>query len=294
LDLAGPDQPADDGVVHHRVDIRDREAMEAVLDGVEVFFHLASAHLEHGAPSDWYHSVNVEGAGFVAQASARMGVRRLVHTSSVGIYGDVGKKPVDEEAPKHPSNLYERTKLMGEEAVLEGAAGQGLEVIILRPGWVYGPGCRRTEKLLRSVRRRRFAYVGDGSNLRHPLHISDMLDAFLLAADAPASAVGRAYLVVGPRPVTVRELVATCARVQKVGEPSLRLPRFLVSAGLHTLETAFSVLGRTPPVSRRSLAFFENDNAFSGRAAAEALDFHPRTELEEGLRATLQAQGGAG
>lgn len=291
VDIAVPDPPAGEGVTHHTVDIRNRASMEEVLAGVEVLFHLASAHLQHGASSDWYHSVNVEGARSIAQAAAQMGVQRLVHTSSVGVYGDVGRTPVDEDAPKHPSNVYERTKLLGEDAVSEEATGKGLEFIVLRPGWVYGPGCRRTEKLLRSVRRRRFVYVGDGSNLRHPLHISDMMDAFLLAADAPASATGRTYLVVGPRPVSVRELVRACARVQKVGEPSLRLPRFLVSSGLHGLEVAFSVLGRTPPLSRRSLAFFENDNAFTGRAAAESLGFYPRTELDEGLLATLNSQG---
>jgi len=284
-----PEPAVSRAVDHHRADVRDEEAMAGALAGADTVFHLASAHLEHGAPEEWYRSVNVDGARSVARIAARAGVRRLVHTSSVGIYGHVQNPPADEDAPKAPSNPYERTKLLGEEAVLDTADEEGLEVLVLRPGWVYGPGCRRTEKLLRAVRRRRFAFVGDGSNLRHPLHISDMLDAFLLAADAPSGAVGGTYLVVGPRALSVRELVRVCARVQGVPEPKLRLPRPLVSTGLRGVEFAFRLVGRTPPVSRRSLAFFENDNAFTGQAAAEALGFEPRVGLEEGLRATLDA-----
>ena len=296
VDLAAPQRAAPDSAApsaevidHHRADVRDEEVMERVLAGADTVFHLASAHLEHGAPEEWYHSVNVDGARSVVRVAARASVRRLVHTSSVGIYGHVQDPPADEDAPKAPSNPYERTKLLGEDAVLDTAKESGLEVLVLRPGWVYGPGCRRTEKLLRAVGRRRFAFVGDGSNLRHPVHISDMLDAFLLAADAPPDAVGGTYLVVGPRAVSVRELVRACARVQGVAEPKLRLPRPLVSAGLGGVEFAFRLVGRTPPVSRRSLAFFEHDNAFTGRAAAEALGFEPRVGLEEGLRATLDA-----
>ncbi len=284
-----PNQPAGDRVSLERADVRDPEAMEHAFARADTVFHLASAHLEHGAHDEWYRSVNVEGARTVAAAAARVGVRRLVHTSSVGIYGNVKDIPADEDSPTDPVTAYERTKLQGEDAVLEVARDEELDVIILRPGWVYGPGCRRTEKLLRTVRRRRFAFVGDGSNLRHPLFISDMLDAFLLAADAPAEAAGRAYLIVGPQAVTVRELVGTCARVQGVEEPTLRLPRRAVAAGLGVVETAFSLVGRRPPVSRRSLAFFENDNAFSGQAALRDLGFEASTDLESGLRMTLQA-----
>jgi dihydroflavonol-4-reductase len=282
-----PGLPESDLVEWLTVDIRDSAALVPALEGAEVVIHLASAHLQHQAPPDWYSSVNVEGSRTLVRAAATCGVRRFIHASSVGIYGDLSETPADEDAPKNPTNEYERTKLLGEVAALKEARDADLELTILRPGWVYGPGCPRTAKLLRTIRRGRFFYVGRGTNLRHPIHVSDTVRAFVLAIDAASDTTGKPYLVVGPAPVEVRELVETCARIQGAELPRVRLPRPLVSAGLGAVELGFALIRREPPVSRRSLAFFDHDNAFTGAAAAEALGFEAEIGLEEGMRATL-------
>lgn len=293
LDVAAPG-PTDgeslpEGVEWHRADIRDREAIQPLVQGADVVIHLASAHLQHRAPAGWYESVNVEGTRTLVEEAGRAGVRRFVHVSSVGVYGHVANPPIDEGGPLHPTNEYERTKRLGEAAALTAGARGGPEVVILRPGWVYGPGCPRTAKLLRTIRRGRFFYVGGGSNLRHPIHVADTVEAMRLAVDAPPGVAGEIYLVVGPEAVRVRELVDTCARLQGVRSPRIRLPRFLVNAGLVGVEALFGLIGREPPASRRSLAFFEHDNAFSGKKAETELGFIPRLGLEDGLRATLAA-----
>jgi nucleoside-diphosphate-sugar epimerase len=276
------------------VDVRDRAAVAAAARGAEVVFHLASVHLEVHAGEREFEEVNVAAAEGVVDACAEGGVRRLVHCSSVGIFGDVEGPPAGEDAPKRPMTAYERTKLAGEEAVLLRAAGRGVDVVVVRPAWVYGPGCGRTRKLLSSVRRGRFFYVGNGSNLRHPVFIEEMIDAFLLAADAPRAASGRTYIIGGPRAVTLRELVATCARELGVREPRLRVPVGLARGLGLGAECAFRLVGKEPPFSRRSLAFFLNNNAFDTSAAERDLGFRPRIDLPEGIRRTLGAAGGAG
>jgi nucleoside-diphosphate-sugar epimerase len=277
----------DAGIEHHRLDLRETAGLAALLDGMDVVFHLASAHLDVRSGPDEYRAVNVHAAEALAEACARAGVRRLVHTSTVGIYGHVAAPPAAENAPRAPGNIYEQTKLEGETAVLKRAAATGLDVIVLRPAWVYGPGCPRTMKLLRTVGRRRFFYVGRGTNLRHPIHIDDALEAFLLAARAGTGAAGRAWIVAGPRAVTVRELVETCARVLDVPAPRFGVPRAAALLAAAAAELAGSVLRRQPPFSRRSLAFFDHDNAFDTGAARRDLGFEPVVELEEGLRRTV-------
>ena len=271
-------------------DIRTPSVVERMVDGADTVFHLASAHLQVGAPADWYRSVNVDAIAPLVRACSTAAVRRLVHTSSVGIYGHVETPPADEDSPKNPGNEYERTKLEGEGVAFGEAEALGLDLVVLRPGWVYGTGCPRTEKLLRSVRKGRFVFVGSGENLRHPIHVDDMVTAFELAATAPESASGRAYLVVGPRPVTVRELVECCAQVQGVRPPSFRLPRSLALAVGRGFEVGFAILPGDPPFSRRSLAFFDNDNAFDGGLAARELGFRPTVDLREGLTRTLAVE----
>jgi dihydroflavonol-4-reductase len=95
-------------------------------------------------------------------------VRRFVHCSTVGVYGPLESLPADETTPPMPDIAYERSKLEGEAAIRSVAEEAGLEAVILRPTWVYGPLCPRTQKLIRTVARKRFFFRGDGSNRRHP------------------------------------------------------------------------------------------------------------------------------
>jgi nucleoside-diphosphate-sugar epimerase len=274
---------------YEQVDIRDVGHLAGLLEGVDTVFHLASVHLSVHASFDQFREVNVTAAADLVTACHQAGVRRLIHTSSVGVYGHVADPPASEDSPTHPENDYERTKLAGEDAARRRADELGTDVVILRPAWVYGPGCPRTAKLLRSVRKGRFIYVGDGSNLRHPIYVDDAVDAFLLAASAGADARGRSFIVAGPRSVTLRELVDCCARVLAVRAPRRSLPRWLAYALGWAAELTFGMAGREPPLSRRSLAFFENDNAFDTSAATAALHFSAATDLETGLRRTLAA-----
>jgi dihydroflavonol-4-reductase len=279
--------PAAPGLRPATVDLRQTSALPSLVDGVDTVFHLASAHLQVRQSEAEYRDVNVRATAELVRVSVAAGVRRFVHTSTVGIYGHVAAPPAREDTEPAPGNAYERTKLEGERAVLEAAAGTGLELIILRPAWVYGPGCPRMAKLLRSVQRGRFFYIGRGSNLRHPIYIDDAIAAFRRAADAPASLSGRAYVIAGPRYITLRELVDTCARQLHVKPPRLRLPRALAVAAAGTAELAFGAAGREPPFSRRSLVFFENDNAFDTSAARRDLGFVAETGLDEGLARTI-------
>jgi dihydroflavonol-4-reductase len=285
--VALPPQLRSASIEHHRLDVRDAAAIGPLLEDVDVVFHLASAHLDVRSGIDEYRTVNVGAAESLADACARAGVRRLVHTSTVGIYGHIAAPPAAEDAPRAPGNLYERTKLEGETAVARRAAASGLDLVILRPAWVYGPGCPRTAKLFRALRKGRFFYVGAGRNLRHPVHVDDVVEAFLLVARAGAGPTGRAWIIAGPQVVTVRELVETCARVLDVPAPRLSVPRTAVLLAGTGLEAAGRLLGRQPPFSRRSLAFFENDNAFDIGAVRRDLGFEPAIPLEEGFRRTL-------
>lgn len=273
-----------------QMDVRDENRLGQVLEGADAVFHLASAHLQVRAPEGWYESVNVHAVKALVAACAVAKVGRLIHVSSVGIYGHVENPPADEGSPKRPENEYERTKLEGETLALQEARERGVDLIVLRPGWVYGPGCPRTAKLLRSIRKGRFFYVGEGANLRHPIFIDDAVLAMSRAAEAPSSACGRPYLIVGPRPVTVRELVSTGATVLGVAPPTRRVPRTSILAMAWMVEKSSGALRREPPFSRRSLAFFENDNAFDGQAAVRGLGFRATVDLEEGLRRTVSTQ----
>jgi nucleoside-diphosphate-sugar epimerase len=271
--------------IEYRVcDIRNETALREALADVGYVFNLASVHLDVHANYDQFESVNVQALERVIELSAGAGVRRLVQVSSVGVYGHVAEPPAKEDAPLHPENDYERTKAAGEEVTRRAAASTGLDVVIVRPSWVYGAGCPRTAKLLRSLRKGRFFYIGKGDNLRHPLYVDDFLEGVESAALAPAEVGGRTFNLAGPRWMTVEEMVGEFAKAIQVRSPTLHAPRWMGLTVGWAAEQVSAVVGTEPPISRRTLAFFENDNAFDISAARGAFGFDPRTELEGGVR----------
>jgi nucleoside-diphosphate-sugar epimerase len=276
---------APDGNIEYRVcDIRDEAALSRALEGVDYVFNLASVHLDVHATFDQFQSVNVRALERLVELSARARIRRLIQVSSVGVYGHVASPPAREDAPLHPENDYERTKAAGEEVARRAAVRERVDLVIVRPSWVYGAGCPRTEKLLRSLRKGRFFYIGPGGNLRHPLYIDDFLEGVELAARAPPQVAGGTFNLAGPRWMTVKEMVSQFARAIEVPPPTLHAPRWMGMTVGWAAEQVSAVVGAEPPISRRTLAFFENNNAFDISAARAAFGFDPRTELPAGVR----------
>lgn len=271
--------------IEYRVcDIRDEAGLSQALDGVEYVFNLASVHLDVHASYERFESVNVRALERVVELSALARVRRLVQVSSVGVYGHVESPPAKEDAPLHPQNDYERTKAAGEEVARRAAERTGLDLVIVRPSWVYGAGCPRTAKLLRSLRKGRFFFIGRGDNLRHPIYVDDFIEGVESAALAPSQISGRTFNLAGPRWMTVAEMVSDFAKAINVRPPTLHAPRWMGLTAGWAAEQVSAVVGGEPPISRRTLAFFENDNAFDISAARQAFGFDPRTELEGGVR----------
>lgn len=132
-----------ESVPFHKIDIRDAAALENVMRGQNVVFHLAAQSNVMGAvtDADYTFTTNVVGTYNVLQAAARAGVKRVVFTSSREAYGDPKALPVPESAPMQPKNAYGASKVAG-EVYCRLAAHQGLETVVLRLANVYGPGDR--------------------------------------------------------------------------------------------------------------------------------------------------------
>src|SRR5690606_23683156 len=132
------------------------ETLNAAVRACDCVCHFAAAFREPGENPEFFHRINVEGSANVARAAGAQGVRRFVHCSTAGIYGQRVSGIIDESTPMRPWNNYERSKLAAEEEVRRAAAAMGMEYVILRPTAVYGPGDERLVKLFRAVAKGRF------------------------------------------------------------------------------------------------------------------------------------------
>jgi dihydroflavonol-4-reductase len=282
--------PADLAPASERLDgsVLDREALDRACAGCARVFHLASAHLEVRHGEAHYRRVNVDGTRAVIEAAADAGADRVVHVSTVGVYGQVAGRILTEESPTDPTIVYERTKLEGEHAAREAAEYHGIELVIARPSWVYGAGCRRTRKIFDAIRNRRFLMIGSGRPRRDGIYIDDATAGLELLGTHP-DAAGETLLLVSGEAPSIREWVDAIAAVQDVRPPRLRwpvAPMWLV--GL-TLELAGRLIGRETPFSRRSLKFFTNATVFDPAKIRRIVGFLPAVPWQEGVRRTAAA-----
>ena len=135
-------------------DVRDEALVRQALEGIDLVYHLAAVFRRAGVPDSEYRTVHVDATRQLIEVAAATGIRRVVHCSTVGVHGDVrGGAPATEDAPFHPMDIYQQTKLEGEWMARETARRTGVPLTIVRPGPIYGPGDRRLFKLIGGVAR---------------------------------------------------------------------------------------------------------------------------------------------
>jgi len=242
-----------------------------------------------GVPDSEYREVHVDATRQLVELSAAAGVHRIVHCSTVGVHGSVSEEaPATEDAPFHPGDIYQETKLEGELVALQTADRAGVPLTVVRPGPIYGPGDKRLLKLIGGVARKRFRLLGDGSPRFQMVYIDDLIEGFRLAAAAPI-AVGRTYILAGNEALTLKELVHEIAGVAHVASPRLRLPVWPFWLAGAVCEAVCLPLGIEPPIFRRRVKFFTSNRWFDISRARTELGFAPKVSLRDGIRRTLKS-----
>ena len=270
-------------------DVRDGATIRQALQGIDTVYHLAALFRRAGIPDSDYRAVNVDATRQLVECSAAAGVTRIMHCSTVGVHGHVaGGAPATEQAPFDPGDIYQVTKLEGEQIALSTAERVGVPLTVVRPGPIYGPADRRLLKLIGGVARRRFILLGDGSPRFQMVYIDDLVEGFRLAAETPAAA-GRIYIITGSEAPTLKELVAEIALIAQVPPPRVRLPvwPFWVAGAL--CESVCVPLGIEPPIYRRRVDFFTKNRWFDISRARNELGYSPKVSLRDGIARTLES-----
>ncbi|MGA2587024.1 MAG: NAD-dependent epimerase/dehydratase family protein [Candidatus Aminicenantales bacterium] len=266
-------------------DIRDFDLLKGALRGADVLFHLASALGASQIDRKEFFAINAEGTRTVLRAARAGGVRRIVHFSSAGVLGHVENNlAADENHPLDPRDVYDKSKLEGEMIARE-AAKDGLNIVIVRPGWVYGPGDRRTFKLIRAAARRRLILVAKGKTLQSPVFIDDLIDGALLCLDKGRP--GEIYNLAGNEVLTVKRMIETIAAAAGTKPPRISLPLAPAKAAAWAMGKVFSMIGKEAPLNPSRLAFFIHPKPLSIRKAAAELGYAPAWTFEKGMAATI-------
>lgn len=267
--------------------LSDGPALARLVAGAELVVHVASMYRTEAARERFF-AVNHAGTVHLLQAAAAAGVRRFVHCSTIGVHGDVETSPANENSPCVPRDHYQQSKLLAEQACHEAMADGRLEVVILRPCAIYGPGDTRMLKMFRMLSRGVFVMIGDGRVNFHPVYIDDLVEGFMKALTVPEAA-GETFIIGGARYLPLAEYVSLAAHALGTVPPRVRLPYWLMAAAAFGCEALCKPFGLHPPLHRRRLRFFKHNRAFSIEKARRVLGYQPRVDLEEGFRRTVES-----
>jgi len=270
-----------------RGDLEHGAALREGARGAEVAFHVAALAADWGAWEDFRH-INVEGTRNVLAAARDEGVRRVVHvgTEAALMHGQplVG---ADERTPLAPASPapYPATKAQAEAAVIS-ANGGGLETIVVRPRFVWGPGdTTLMPAILEMVRSGRFRWIGGGRQLTSTTHVDNTVEGLVLAADRGTP--GAAYFVTDGEPVVFREFLTALLATRGVEAPDGSVPRPVATAGARVCEAAWRLLPLpgTPPLTRFAVWIASLECTLDDSRARAELGYRPVISRDEGLAA---------
>lgn len=251
-----------------------------VLQHIDTVFHLAArVHVMDDSSPDplaEFRQVNVEGTIRLAQEAVKAGVKRFVFVSSIKVNGEGSKTAYTEDSTPNPTDPYGISKWEAEQALRQIESETGLEVVIVRPTLVYGPGVKANflnmMKIIKSVFPLPLASI---NNKRSLIYVGNLVDALATCAAHPAAA-GRTYLVNDGEDLSTPELIRRTA--QALGIQAL-LFRFPVSLIL----LAGKLSGKSDAVSRLAGSL----TADSSKIRNE-LGWKPPFSVDEGLAATVK------
>jgi NADH dehydrogenase len=264
-------------------DLTDPSSLSAALKGAETVIHLAAALPGGRVPTAGLESANVGGTAALASAARAAGVRRFIHVSSAGVYGDgLEEAPHREADPLSPATPYERSKLEAERALKAALEGSSVSWTILRPPGLYAADRPATAAFFREVARRRLWLHGPARVWVHPTHVLDLVDAIVRTLDHRD--LHREVLNVGGgRPVEFRELIGLVGARLGHTPQQVSMPRWsgYMAAGV---AGAWRLAG-APPAMLQRLARRRVNRTVDIEKARRLLGFEP-VALEWGLDQT--------
>jgi nucleoside-diphosphate-sugar epimerase len=271
-------------------DVRDPGALRDAVPGADVVYHCAAAVGPGYAKREIYET-NLGGVRNVLEALRQAARGRLVFVSTLNVLGTCNLDPADEDLPCRPSgDPAADVKIAAEELIRDYQRRHGVDAVIVRPGFIYGPRDRHNlPRLLRTVERGKFAYIGSRDNVVPVVHVRDVVQALGLAA-ATSAAGGRVYHVTDGSRTTISELVNYLADLAGAPRPQKVLPYLVPYAGCLFFEWLARLrLYRGPaPIARNSLRFLGTSRYVVIRRARDELGYAPRISYPEGVADTVR------
>ncbi|XP_008782210.2 putative dihydroflavonol 4-reductase [Phoenix dactylifera] len=272
-------------------DVTDLPSLIAACSGCDLLFHTA-ALVEPWLPDpSRFFAVNVGGLKNVLQAFRETEtLQRIIYTSSFFALGPTDGYVADEKQ-MHQGKVfcteYEKSKAMADRIALQAAA-DGIPVVLLYPGVIYGPGKITTGNIVARILIERFngrlpGYIGSGSDRTSFCHVEDVVSGHIAAMHK--GRVGERYLLAGEN-ASFKHVFDIAALITKRKRPWFHIPLWVIEI-YGWISVFFSrITGKLPLISYPTVRVLGHQWAYSCEKAKEELGYSPRS-LNEGLTEIL-------
>ncbi len=267
------------GQIHHVGEIGAETCWDSALKEIDTVIHLAArAHIMKDTASDplqSFREVNTAGTLRLAEAAAKAGVRRFIFLSSVKVNGEfTTDQPFDESMPAAPQDPYAISKYEAEQGLLKIAAESSMDVVIIRPPLIYGPGVKANFlRLLGWIERGIPLPLAGIRNQRSLLAVDNLVDFLIICLDHPAAA-NEVFLVSDGEDMSTAELAQCIAKHIGHSARLFSVPQLLMSLGA-------SLLGKRPVADRLTRSLQINSSK-----ARQLLQWQPPLSVDEAMAET--------
>jgi len=279
------------GVRIHRGDLTEPAVVREAVQDVDLIIHCAAKVGDWG-PVEEYRAVNVEGLRNLLDACKGTMLQRFVHLSSLGVYAARNHYGADENEalPDHHIDGYTQSKAESERLALRYYSEFEVPVVVLRPGFIYGPRDRTLlPKVIENLRQGKIRYLGGGKGALNTIYVGNLVEAILLALNH-SDAIGKIFNLTDGEVVTKRQFLDAVADGLSLPKPPnspvpVWLARFLASV----MEKRARNKGwkEAPMLTQARVKFLGLNLDFSIDKARRELSYKPSTTFDEGIRRTM-------
>ena len=267
------------------LDVEDVDTLDQIA-GVSTIINLAAVHRDDVRPLSRYDDVNVQGAKNICEAASKHGIKKIIFTSSVAIYG-FALADTDESGEPNYFNDYGRTKYLAEQIYKKWQAEDpdNRTLLIIRPTVLFGEGNRgNVYNLLKQIASRKFVMFGDGTNRKSMAYVENLV-AFIEYSLSFNPGL-HIYNYIDKPDFDMNTLISEARRTlfgkTNVG---LRLPGFAGIALGYVADWMAMIIRKPLPVSSIRVKKFMGTTKFA--SSVSDTGFVPPVSLEEGLALTL-------
>lgn len=267
--------------------LHDAQGVRQALGGADIVYHCAAKVSDWGQWADFEKEAVASTRNIVAACGD---VGRLLHVSSISVYGHPKIVPVTEETPLGQGfwlwDYYPRSKLLAEEIARE----LGPRVTVVRPSWIYGPRDRVTiPRVVPALRGGKVPILGSGDNLLNIIYAGDVAAGTILASRHP-QAGGQAYNLCSEGEVTQRDLLNALTDALSLPRVTKSVPYGLALRFAFVREALARLMGsaKPPSITRRAIYLIGRSTQFSIAKARRELGWEPRTKIGDGVKAALE------